>query len=196
MRLERQGYKVWYDRGEIQPGRLWTEEICRAIKACACFMVFISEDAVNSANVCDEMDKALKLDKPFICVFWEKVDLPARFRTPMRKIQALERYALRRDEYEGPLERALSEYVKGAHHARPDSLAKIVLFALLLACGVFLFLAFVASVTPYFSSPLPGDPLGNPLNGLLAGLFFAAVSVGLGVAAFAVHRVYLRRKNG
>jgi hypothetical protein len=43
---------------------------------------------------------------------------------------------------------------------------------------------------------LPGDPLGNPLNGLLAGLFFAAVSVGLGVAAFAVHRVYLRRKNG
>ncbi len=196
MRLERQGYKVWYDWGEIQPGRLWTMEICRAIKAWAFFLVFISQAALNSANVRDEMDEALKLGKPFICVYWEKVNLPKRFRTPTRKIQALERYALRRNEYEGPLERALSEYVKGVRHERPDSLAKIFFFTLLLSGGVFLFLAFVAFVTPYFSSPLPGDPLGNRLTGLLVSLFLAAVAVGMGAAAYAVRRVYLRRKNG
>jgi hypothetical protein len=197
-RLERQGYTVWYDKGELQPGLIWDQEIYQAIRACACFIVFISEAAVNSAHVLDEMDKALEVRKPFISVYWEKVNLPARFQEKVRRIQALERYALRRDEYEEPLEKALFEYVKKTfrqRHTRPDSLPKIVFFALLLSCVLFLFLAFVAIVTPYFSSPLPGDPLNNRLAGLLASLFFAVVAVGLCAAALLIRRTYLRRKN-
>lgn len=198
-RFERQDYRVWYDKGDLQPALIWDEEIDRAIRACACFIVFVTEAALKSAHVLDEMDKALKAGKPFICVFWEKVELPPRFRKTVLRIQALERYAMRRDEYEGPLERALSKYVKKAtepRHTRPDSLPKIVFFALLLLCALFLFLAFEAIVTPYFSSPLPIGPLDSRLTMLLAGFGFAAIAVGLCAAALVLHWTHLRRKNG
>lgn len=198
-RLERQEYRVWYDKGDLQPALIWDKEIDCAIRACACFIVFVSEAALSSAHVLDEMDKALKAGKPFICVYWEKVELPPRFKEPMRRIQALERYAMRRDEYEGPLERALSEYVKKAgdpRHKRPDSLPKIVFFALLLLCVLFLFLAFEAIATPYFSSPLHDEALGSRLTGLLAGFGFAAIAVGLCAAALVLRWTHLRRKNG
>lgn len=217
-RLEREGYKVWYDKGELQPGRLWAEEIDRAIEKCACFIAFITHDSVESVNVCDEIDQALKAGKPFISIYWDKVELPRRFEKPMRSIQALERYSMRQPEleYEVPLSRALSEYVEKTEPpplenkvegpeketvppsavTRPDALPKIFFFALVLAGVIFLFLAFVAALTPYFTSPVTGDPLNSRLGGFLASLFFAVVALGLGGAAFAVHRVYLRRKNG
>jgi hypothetical protein len=214
-RLERQGYKVWYDKGRLQPGRIWVEEIRQAIEECACFIVFMSEAAVNSKHVCDEIEQALKADKHFICIYWEKVELPPRFRETLRSVQALERYSMHRDEYEEPLARALAEYIKkpepttGEHverleressppppHARPDMLPKIVFFALILSAGTCLFLTFVMVLIPYFASPFPGDPFNNRLAGLVTGIFFLLIAVGLSVGAFGVYRVYLRRKDG
>jgi hypothetical protein len=40
--LKRQSYRVWYDKGKLQPGRVWVEEIREAIKECACFIVLIT----------------------------------------------------------------------------------------------------------------------------------------------------------
>jgi hypothetical protein len=215
-RLEREGYRIWYDKGELQPGRFWNDEIRRAIKACACFMVFITQDALDSRNVCDELDQALEAGKPFICVYWEKVELPPRFQQPIRSIQALERYSLRRFEYEGPLSRALSEYVKRIEFQSADkddkpeevpapppppdtpltALPKIVFFILVLSSSFFFLFAAIMMVIPYFASTTPGDPLNNRLAGFLTGLFFIGVALVVGVAAFAVQRVYLRRRNG
>lgn len=215
VRLERQRYRVWYDKGNLQPSRVWAEEIRRAIDACACFMVFITEDAVNSPNVLVEMDQALEARKPFICVYWEKVELPPRFQKPVRRIQALERYALRRHEYEGPLDRALSEHVEkteiqpgqedeGVERepapppplAQPDVLPLIVFFALILSAGASLFVACVAALIPYVGTPRPGDPFNSPLAGFAVSIFFAAVAACLSVGAFAVHKFYLRRRHG
>lgn len=215
-RLTRQGYAVWYDKGEIQPGLLWDEQIRRAIRACACFIVFITQDAVDSEHVRDEMGQALEAGKPFIPIYWEQVELPPGFEKPLRSIQALERYSMRRPEleYEAPLSKALSEYVKKIeppHEVRdeglkteaappaddrpPDTLPKIVFFALALFAGGLLFLAFVVALTPYFTSPTPGDPLGSRLAGFMTSLFLTCVAVILSAGAFAVHRVYLRRKD-
>jgi hypothetical protein len=214
-RLERRGYKVWYDKGQLQPGLLWDEQIRRAVRASNCFVVFVSENAVNSERVCDEMDQALEANKPFVCVFLEKVELPPRFQEPILSMQTLERYALRRHEYEEPLDRALSEYTGKTRHTpgeegaraeraavlpqsqpRPDALPLIVFFGLLLAAGASLFLACVVPLVPYVGFGRPGDPLNSPLAGFMTGLFFAAVAASLGAGAYAVYRVYLRRKNG
>ena len=109
--LERQGYRVWYDQGELQPGRFWDDEIRKAITACACFMVFITEDSVVSKHVCEEIDQALSENKPFIGVYVDNVELPARLQELVRKRQTLDRHSMQ-SAYEGPLSTALSEYVR------------------------------------------------------------------------------------
>jgi TIR domain len=214
-RLELQGYKFWYDKEELQPGRIWAEEISKAIRECACFIVFITQDAIASPYVLVEIEQALEMRKPFICIYWEKVDLPAQFRQPIRSIQALERYALRTSEYEEPLSRALNEYIKPIppipseknHDGRVESpvpplpawqsdiLPKIFFFSLILLVVVFVFLAAAATMAPHLAS-YPGDPLGKRWVGLLVALSFIAIALGLGAGALAVYRVYIRRKNG
>lgn len=214
-RLERQGYQLWYDKGNLQLGRLWDEQIREAIEKCVCFIVFVTEESVNSENVCKEIEQALEAEKPIICIHWEEVDLPLRFRNKLRSIQALERYLRHPDEYEETLARALAEYIKQPEptprekgerlegetlplppSARPDVLPKIVFFALVLSAGACLFLTFVMILVPYFAPSFPGDPFNNRLAGLVTGLFFSLIAVSLAVGAFAVYRVYLRRKDG
>lgn len=200
-RLEEQGYKTWYDKGELQPGRLWDEEIRQAIEACACFIVFITQDSIDSKNVCKEIAQALSAGKPFISIHWEKVELPSCFREPMRSRQALERYSLLKHEYEGPLSRALSPYRRPAFmvpapppDARPDALPKIVCFMLALLAVLSQLFAAVLVVTTYAISVVPGPSWLNHLVGWLSGLLFTAIACGLGATAFAVYRIYLRSK--
>src|SRR5947209_6512772 len=112
-RLEEQHHKIWYDRKELQPGRDWDDEISKAIKACACFMVFVTEDAVISKNVGKEIEAALKAEKPFIGVYWDDVKLTSNLQERVRRKQVLDRHSMFRLEleYEEPLRKALSEYL-------------------------------------------------------------------------------------
>ncbi|MFL6284966.1 MAG: toll/interleukin-1 receptor domain-containing protein [Pyrinomonadaceae bacterium] len=214
-RLEGLGFRVWYDKEGLQPGLVWDKVICQAISTCACFMVFITRDALRSEHVPDEIRQALGEDKPFICVYLEKVELPTDLQRPMGSIQALERYAQRRYQYEGKLSKALAEYLKVEHppeekdkvreqervpppppDVRPDPLPKIVFFVLVLLGAVMFFLALVAIIAPFFASATPGDPLGNPFVGLVGGVFFTGLALILEGGAYVVYRVYLRRKHG
>ncbi|MGA9993900.1 MAG: toll/interleukin-1 receptor domain-containing protein [Pyrinomonadaceae bacterium] len=212
-RIEIQGYETWYDKEKLQPGLFWDDQICKAIKACACFIVFITQNAIDSNNVLDEMDQALKAGKPFICINWEKVELPPRFQEPVRNIQALDRYSLHKCEYEEPLSRALSEYIKrreispkennDRHVEAPvqlppviesDALPKILFFSLIVLVVAFVFLATVAIISPHLVS-YPGDPLGDRLTSFLASFGFMVIALGLSGGALAVYRKYIRRKN-
>lgn len=217
-RLEGQGYKVWYDKGELQPGRLWDIQISWAIKECACFIVFITQDAVDSAHVCDEIDQALQASKPFICIYLEKVEvLPSRFREQLRSIQALERYALRRFEYEEPLGRALLEYIQPVRPEQPEeaepekapalllpdtrltTLPKLLFFMLLLLALSFLFLATITMIIPFLAAADPNDPksivLSDKSVGFMVGFFLIGIALIFGGGALAVKRIYLRREK-
>jgi TIR domain-containing protein len=214
-RLERQGYKVWYDQGELQPARFWAEEIRKAIATCTCFMAFITEDSVASEHVCDEIDQALKANKPFIGIYWDNVELPSHLQKVVRTRQTLDRHSMHPSAYEEPLSRALSEYINltvpesRLNHLEADiaprlvptaaspseALPKVVFFSLLLLVVVFLLLAVVVLVTPNLASAKsPDDLLNNRLTGFIGGLFFIVIALGLGGAAFAVFQIYLRRK--
>ena len=215
-RLDRQGYKVWYDKRELQPARFWDEEIRKAILACTCFMVFITEDSVVSHNVCDEIDQALKADKPFIGIYWDDVKLPARLQTLVRSRQTLDRHSMHQTAYEEPLSKALAEYIPVKHipvtitpsqvpEAAPvpapavqptETFFKLVCFGLTLFGAIFLFLGIAAVITPnIISLKSPNDIINNRLAGLMLGIAFAAVGLGLSGAAFAVFRVYLWRRR-
>lgn len=201
-RLEKQGYKIWYDKGEIEPGLFWDSVIREAIEACACFIVFITQDSIDSTKVLAEIKQALTARKPFVSIHWEQVTLPTDLQEPILSRQMLERYALFKREYEEPLERALSPYRRPGFgtprlpppDTRPDALPKIVCFVLALLAVLSQLFAVVLVVTAYVTSVTPGDPWLNHLAGWLSGLLFTAIAWGLGAIAFAVYRGYLRRK--
>lgn len=213
-RLESQGYRIWYDKGDqLQPSQAWADDISRAIKECSCFIVFVTQHAVESANVRIEIAEALEAGKPFICIYWEKVELPPEFREPIKKIQALERYSFssREHQYERPLDSALSKYVakteprKGRGHLQPsrpptivrdeyELLPKLAVIGLLLVGVICVFLAAAGFLAPYLS-PLPGDPFGVPWMGVLIGSLFLFMALALGGGALVVYLTYVRKKN-
>jgi hypothetical protein len=59
-RISLLGCRVWFDEG-IDPGNEWPEEIAKALTRSAMFIVFITPNAVNSKNVWNEINFALKL---------------------------------------------------------------------------------------------------------------------------------------
>lgn len=214
-RIASQGYTIWYDKGDLIPGYPWDEYIQKAIKECSCFMVFITRTSVRSARVEDEINQALRAERPFICIYWEDVELPSGLGDTIERIQRLERYSLHTFEYEEPLNKALSQYIKKtdplpakksedierayfpvSSDASSGISPKVICFILILLSVFFIFFAIVAIVMPFVATLGPNDPLGNPWVGLLIAAFFVSIAASLGVAAFLVYRKFLRRKNG
>jgi TIR domain len=210
--LQRAGYRVWYDRADILLGRDWFKEIDEAIGACACFVVFMTAAAVDSKYVRHEIEQALVMEKPFVCIYWEKLERPPHLEPLIGKIQALERYLFHKSEYEEQLRKALSEYVgrpepppEEEPHSPvgiqapgpPPGLSwKAVCFILLLTALVFFFLALMSVAAPLFAATVPGDPLSNRLVGFLGGSVFLLIAAGLCAAAFVVNRKYLAGTKG
>jgi hypothetical protein len=210
-RLERQGYKIWFDQGELQPTRFWADEIRKAIEACGCFVVFITEDAVVSANVCEEISQALNEHKPILGVYWDDVELPPHLQSQIRRRQTLDRHSLHPSAYEELLSTALSEYIgvtesiSNTHNDIPqevprpssprtpsDILPITVVFGLLMFVVLLTVLSIVSFVMPYVPSLRGSDDLfNNRLVGLLAGLFFLGLAFAFGAGAFVVFRIYL-----
>lgn len=213
-RVEGQGYKVWYDQGELLPARFWAEEIRSAIAACTCFTVFISEDSAVSQNVCDEIDQALKANKPFIAIYWDDVELPPSLQKPVRARQTLDRYSLHLSTYQELLRRALSEHIKvnwrqgttmetkvdiapvvtGPVRAL-DLLPKVVFFSLLLVVAFLFVMALMMFISPHFITADPEDLEKNRMAAIVSTCAFVAVALVFGGMAFAVFRVFLRRRT-
>jgi len=211
-RLKSEGYRIWYDKEQIRPSHLWSNEINEAIEACSCFLVFITARAVKSKRVIGEIKQALSIRKPIIAIYWHKVVLPPDLQDHLQRIQGLEFYDLHRSSYESQLRRALTECVPPEPRfvEKNDALAKaadlkssevthgispkLIYFILILLGVAFSFFAIVIAVVPFFGSMVPGDPLANPLAGFAAGFLFLAIALGLFIAAFAVYRKYLRTK--
>lgn len=208
-RLESNGYAIWFDQGELEPARFWAEDIREAIGACACFVVFITEDSVASANVCDEISQALKANKPIVGIYWDEVTLPSELQSQIRLRQTLDRHSMHASNYEDLLNTALSKYLAVAESRMDETATKgllpspprrssevlptIVVFGLLMLLLILFVLALVSFVMPYLPSTRPSDDLfNNRLVSLLAGLVFLSLGLACGAAAFAVFRTYLR----
>jgi S-DNA-T family DNA segregation ATPase FtsK/SpoIIIE len=112
--LHRRGYRVWYDEG-IDPGNEWPEEIATALARSDMFLVFITNNAVNSKNVRNEINFALSDgDKKFVAVHLTETTLPLGMRLSMGSMQAILRYQMSEDGYRRKLEKALGPHLKSA----------------------------------------------------------------------------------
>lgn len=104
--LHELGYNIWYDEG-IDPGNEWPEEIANALQSASYFLVFISHYAVQSKNVRNEINFAVKRNKPFVAVHLEETTLPAGLDLQIGVLQAIMKYRMSDDSYLRKLQKTL-----------------------------------------------------------------------------------------
>lgn len=96
-RLDRDGYRVWYDEG-ITPGDEWTETIATHLEECSVFIAFITEASVNSHNCRNEINFAIQRNKDFVSLFLDDVRLSAGMEMLLSSVQGIYRSKFRLDE--------------------------------------------------------------------------------------------------
>ena len=110
-RLHEMGYRIWYDEG-IDPGNEWPEEIAKALGRAALFLVFISENAIGSKNVKNEINFALNRDKPFLAIHLQEVILPDGLELRMGDIQAIMMWRIDETNYLRKIRKSLPVSLK------------------------------------------------------------------------------------
>lgn len=73
-RLQKSGFRVWYDRG-IEVGSNWTEYIAEHLKNARSVIAFVSKASVGSKNCTREIRFASGLDKDILVAYLEDVEL-------------------------------------------------------------------------------------------------------------------------
>lgn len=97
-RMNRDGYRVWYDEG-IDPGSEWPEIIARHLNGCSVCVAFISENSLNSHNCRREINFALLKKKNFISVMLEKAQMSLGMEMQLSATQSIFKYTLSDDEF-------------------------------------------------------------------------------------------------
>lgn len=106
-------FRIWYDEG-IDPGNEWPDNIAKALKRAAYFVVFITPEAVRSRNVRNEINFALNCDKPFLAVHLVDTPLPGGLELRMGSLQAIYKWKMSEDMYRRKLARSLPPHLRGA----------------------------------------------------------------------------------
>src|SRR3954471_21682937 len=76
--LKNAGGSVWIDQLDIKAGLRWDAEIGKALTACQCVLFIVSEKAIASDNVLDEVYYALDKKKLVVPVLLSICDMPYR----------------------------------------------------------------------------------------------------------------------
>jgi hypothetical protein len=105
-RLHQLNFRIWYDEG-IDPGNEWPEEVALALKNCAFFLVFISENSIKSRNVINEINFAIKFLKPVLAIHIEETELPIGLELRIGDIQAILKWRMNEDRYKRQMEKSL-----------------------------------------------------------------------------------------
>ena len=90
-KLNRRGYRVWYDEG-IAPGSEWSENIALHLNKCAIVLAFVTPNFMASVNCRREINFALSKQKPFLSVVLEPTEMPLGMELQLSAQQSVLRY--------------------------------------------------------------------------------------------------------
>lgn len=90
--LAAKDYRFWYDEG-IQSGSDWADVISERIKNCTQFIAFLSDSAVKSENVKDEIHLAVKYKIDMLVIHLENIVLDGGLELHLDRKQALLKYS-------------------------------------------------------------------------------------------------------
>lgn len=89
--LAAKDYRFWYDEG-IQSGSDWADVISERIKNCTQFIAFLSDSAIKSENVKDEIHLAVKYKIDMLVIHLESIVLDGGLELHLDRKQALLKY--------------------------------------------------------------------------------------------------------
>lgn len=92
-RMHEAKVRIWYDEG-IPPSGKWIEQIASTLKKCEMFLIFITNSAVASKHVRNEIYFANKNDKKVFPIYLEKTDLPDELDIQIGRFQALFKFIM------------------------------------------------------------------------------------------------------
>ena len=89
--LQSAGFRVWFDQG-IEAGTEWPEFIENRLCDCGSFLVFMSDNAVDSVNCRNEINLALSLRKETLVVYLKETTLRHGMRLQLSSVQSMFAY--------------------------------------------------------------------------------------------------------
>ncbi len=89
LRLQDDGFDVWYDSTGIGAGNEWNDEIAQAIKNAAAFVYFITPRSVATEHCRRELNFAQSEGRPVVAVHLEPTDVPDGLRLSLDNRQAI-----------------------------------------------------------------------------------------------------------
>ncbi len=98
IRFREQGFNVWYDQG-IGVGEEWALSVEESLMNCALFVIFISENSVESVNVRNEINMALNENIPFVAIYLEDAELKYGLKLRIGSIQGILKYSMHENDY-------------------------------------------------------------------------------------------------
>jgi tetratricopeptide (TPR) repeat protein len=106
-RLDRRGFRIWYDEG-IDPATIWTNEIYKALENASLVLAFLSPRAALSEYVRKEIHMAIvTLKKPVVVIDLAETALTGGLALLLADIQAVRKFEMHELDYQRTLERAL-----------------------------------------------------------------------------------------
>jgi hypothetical protein len=97
-KLAESRYRIWYDEG-IEPGNEWPEEVGRALTGCQLFLVFMSQAAMDSRNVRNEINFASSENKSMMVVFLQPAQLSEGMQLQIGTVQFIHKNELTDTEF-------------------------------------------------------------------------------------------------
>ena len=95
--MQRQGFRIWYDRG-IEVGTEWPEYIAGHLVKSACVIAFMSNAASNSRNCRNEINMALSRGIDLLVVHLEETQMTLGLELQLNASQAIYKYRHQSDE--------------------------------------------------------------------------------------------------
>ena len=87
--LQQRGHRIWFDSG-IYGGEQWPTYIARRLKQCSAFLLFLSQNYMDSQNCVREIHYALKQNRKILPIYLEQIELDDGLDMQLSYIQALQ----------------------------------------------------------------------------------------------------------
>ena len=101
------------------------DEVAYALNRCSFFLVFISYRGVSSRNVINEINFAIRKNKPFVAIYIEETTLPLGLELQIANIQAIMKFRMSEKMYRRKMEKTLPAVTKITEEKSGDTVESV-----------------------------------------------------------------------